>query len=605
MNHSNDALFHLTMLGVAFIALDGHCLKINDTMYEIFGYNHEEISHNDFLSLILPDNPKESMNEFVQLLEGKTNHFTSKKRYIHKMGNTLWVSRKISIVRTKTNEPQHFIVQIQDITEHKRAEIDLAESEAFSRNLLDQALVGICLTQETKIVHINLYLARLFGYPKNEFLQLEGIDLIVKEDYIELAERARKTLVKNNDTLKFNIRGIKKNQNIIYLEGNCKVITYKGKHAVLSTVYDMTYKKQTEELLIEKENRYQKLLKFLPEPIIVHGDGIILYANTAAVHLVKAKVKAELIGKSIFKFLHKDYHSKSKEIIQRIMIDGKASEFEQRSIYCVTGELIETEVSSIRIDNDEQPVILSVLRNITERKKAEEKFIQSEKLSAIGQLAAGVAHEIRNPLTSLKGFTQLLKSKFTDQEIFYFDIMQQELDRINQIVNDFMTLAKPNLHEFNNGSIVEIFKSVIAILETQAIMTNVNIKKEYTDEVPSIYCDENQLKQVFLNIIKNAIEAMPDGGDVTITIKEEVKPGKLHIQIKDQGIGIPHSLIEKLGEPFFTTKKNGTGLGLMITQRIIAAHGGTFHISSIEKKGTIVDVYLPNISQLTVCDFGC
>jgi len=352
---------------------------------------------------------------------------------------------------------------------------------------------------------------------------------------------------------------------------------------------------------VTNKKRYQNLLKFLPEPIIVHNEGIIVYVNKAAVQLVKANDDTKLVGKSIYDFLHPYDHAESKEITQQLLQEDKASDFEEILIYCVKRELIEIEVSSIRIDSYDKgkPVILSVLRDITERKKAELLLVQSEKLSIIGQLAAGVAHEIRNPLTSLMGFTKILKSKSTNQDTFHFDIMQQELERINLIVNDFMALAKPSSHEFKNGNIVDILKNVISILETQAIMTNVDIKKNYMDEVPLIYCNENELKQVFLNIIKNAIEAMPYGGDVTITIKE-AKSGKLHIEIKDQGIGIPPDAINKIGEPFFTTKEKGTGLGLIVTQRIIQLHHGCFHISSNGIQGTTVDVYLPNLSQLTM-----
>ncbi len=369
------------------------------------------------------------------------------------------------------------------------------------------------------------------------------------------------------------------------------------------------FKKSDERLYQMKESkkgvtnkkRYQNLLKFLPEPIIVHNEGIIVYVNKAAVQLVKANDDTKLVGKSIYDFLHPYDHAESKEITQQLLQEDKASDFEEILIYCVKRELIEIEVSSIRIDSYDKgkPVILSVLRDITERKKAELLLVQSEKLSIIGQLAAGVAHEIRNPLTSLMGFTKILKSKSTNQDTFHFDIMQQELERINLIVNDFMALAKPSSHEFKNGNIVDILKNVISILETQAIMTNVDIKKNYMDEVPLIYCNENELKQVFLNIIKNAIEAMPYGGDVTITIKE-AKSGKLHIEIKDQGIGIPPDAINKIGEPFFTTKEKGTGLGLIVTQRIIQLHHGCFHISSNGIQGTTVDVYLPNLSQLTM-----
>lgn len=472
----------------------------------------------------------------------------------------------------------------------------------FQHSKLGIAFIGI----DGRYLKINDTMCDLFGYSHEELLHSSFQNLIHPDDLKESADEFVHLLEGNTEQFTNEIRYIHKMGNVISASRTVSIVRDETNEPQFSIVqiHDITErnKKKAEELLLEKSEKYKRLLKYLPEPILIHREGIILYANKAAVKLVKAKTHAELIQKSIFDFLHPENHAEATKIIQQVMQDDEASEFKLRSFYCFTGEFIETEVSSIRIDNaNDKPDILSVLRDITERKQAEETLIRSEKLSVIGQLAAGVAHEIRNPLTSLMGFTKILKSKSTDQETLYFDIMQQELERINLIVNEFMTLAKPNIHEFNNGSLVEVFQSVISILETQAIMTNVNIKKDYSDDVPSIYCDENQLKQVFLNIIKNAIEAMPDGGDVTITIRE-VKSGKLHIQIKDQGVGIPHTLIDKIGQPFFTSKENGTGLGLIITQRIIEAHHGTFHISNNEKKGTTVDVFLPNFSQLTISD---
>lgn len=143
MNHSDDFLFQHSKLGIAFIGLDGHCLKTNDTLCNLLGYSHEEILHSNFQNLIHPDVLKESVDEIVQLLEGNTEHLTSEQRYIHKMGNMIWVSQTVSMVRSETNEPQFFIVQIHDITDRMSAEGDLAEAETFSHNLFEQALVSI------------------------------------------------------------------------------------------------------------------------------------------------------------------------------------------------------------------------------------------------------------------------------------------------------------------------------------------------------------------------------------------------------------------------------------------------------------------------------
>jgi two-component system sporulation sensor kinase A len=268
------------------------------------------------------------------------------------------------------------------------------------------------------------------------------------------------------------------------------------------------------------------------------------------------------------------------------------SQFKEIKMICCDGQTIEAEFSSIRIHHYMgKTVMLTVLRDITDRKQAEEMMIRSEKLSIIGQLAAGLAHEIRNPLTSLKGFTQLLKSRSKDDS-FYFDTMLTELERINLIVNDFMTLAKPQLSHFGYGNVHGMLEHVISVLSHQAILMNVDLISRVSTELPDIYCDENQLKQVFINLIKNAIEAMPQGGNVVITA-ERLNPDTICVKIKDQGEGIPDTIVHKLGEPFLTTKTNGTGLGLMISYRIMEHHRGSLKICSKEKLGTTVKLLLP------------
>jgi two-component system sporulation sensor kinase A len=170
--------------------------------------------------------------------------------------------------------------------------------------------------------------------------------------------------------------------------------------------------------------------------------------------------------------------------------------------------------------------------------------------------------------------------------------MLTELERINLIVNDFMTLAKPQLSQFGYGNVNGMLEHVISVLSHQAILMNVNLISRVSAELPDIYCDENQLKQVFINLIKNAIEAMPQGGNVVITA-ERINPDTICVKIKDQGEGIPDTIVHKLGEPFLTTKTNGTGLGLMISYRIMEHHRGSLKICSKEKQGTTVKLLLP------------
>lgn len=237
--------------------------------------------------------------------------------------------------------------------------------------------------------------------------------------------------------------------------------------------------------------------------------------------------------------------------------------------------------------------LTGTLIDITERKLSEQYLIRSEKLSVVGQLAAGVAHEIRNPLTALKGFTQLLHQN-ADENRKYFEIMLTELERINYIVGEFMVLSKPhNQQQLQDHDIHVILMSIIPILESQAILHNVIIRVDPVQDLPRVKCDANQIKQVLINLMKNAIEAMPDGGTVTVRFENDLLSGELVMYIEDQGEGMPPELLERLGEPFLTTKEKGTGLGLMVCFKIIQAHGGSLSFGSTPGQGTSVKLVLP------------
>lgn len=227
--------------------------------------------------------------------------------------------------------------------------------------------------------------------------------------------------------------------------------------------------------------------------------------------------------------------------------------------------------------------------------KVHEELRQKEKLAVIGQMAAAIGHEIRNPLSSLKGFTQLQQERYPNTNDFY-PIMIQEIDRINSIVNDLMTLGKPKEIKFSKASIEEIIAYTLSITQQQAERQGVSVETVMAGPLPPIECDGKQLKQVFINLIKNAIESMQDGGNLKIKVKNFAMQ-KMIFSIEDEGSGIEDKDILNLGEPFFTTKKNGTGLGLMVTNQIIKDHKGTLKIESILGEGTKVEVILPIVQK--------
>ena len=257
------------------------------------------------------------------------------------------------------------------------------------------------------------------------------------------------------------------------------------------------------------------------------------------------------------------------------------------------GELIDLSVtiSPIRDENGKVIAIASISRNITSRKHTEELIRRTEKLSVVGQLAAGVAHEVRNPLTTLRGFVQLNKQNGTISPA-HLDIMLRELDQINMIVSEFLVFAKPQANRYKPLQLEAILNDTIILLDSEARLNDVQLELHTEENVPSIIGEANQLKQVFVNVLKNSIEAMDKGGSIIIQISSG-QDRTVIIRFIDDGCGISEEDLRRLGEPFFTRKETGTGLGLMVSQTIIANHKGTIVYRSQLGEGTCVEITLP------------
>jgi signal transduction histidine kinase len=236
--------------------------------------------------------------------------------------------------------------------------------------------------------------------------------------------------------------------------------------------------------------------------------------------------------------------------------------------------------------------IIGTAVDLTKLKEMEAQIRENEKLGVLGELAAGIAHEVRNPLTTLKGFLQLIKADRNLYDPSFIELMLTEVDRIEMITDEFMSVARPHAHLFKRENIVETLQFVVQFMQPQALLKGVDIHLKSNGTLPTLICEKNQLKQVFINLIKNAIEAMPKGGNIYIEIKQS-SLSFIEILIRDEGIGIPEEVVEKLGQPFFTLKDGGNGLGLMMCRKIIDAHQGSMEIVSKIGIGTTFIVRLP------------
>ncbi len=236
------------------------------------------------------------------------------------------------------------------------------------------------------------------------------------------------------------------------------------------------------------------------------------------------------------------------------------------------------------------------LKDISNLRSLETQLQRQERLITIGQIAAGTAHEIRNPLTSIKGFLQILNQRLDSQgmvrEKGYTEVMLKELERINHLVSELLLLGKDKEVQYRPLQVVEVLREILPIIETQAHMHHVSVRLEIKPHLPLVRADSELLKQVFLNIAKNGIEAMEGEGQLTISQRLDEEANMLIVSISDTGPGIPAYVMDRIFDPFFTTKENGTGLGLAVCQKIMHDMGGALTFST-KGYGTTFYIHLP------------
>lgn len=358
---------------------------------------------------------------------------------------------------------------------------------------------------------------------------------------------------------------------------------------------DITALKTTEVHLKETLKEVSDIKFALDQSAIVaftDEKGIITNVNDKFCEISKYS-REELIGQN-HSLLNSGFHSKEFfNELWRTIGRGEVwkGEIRNHSKYG-TPYWVDTTIVPFLNENGKPYQYLAIRNDITEKKKTEEILHRQDKLAMAGQLAAGVAHEIRNPLTSMRGYTEFLQMDETDKErLEFFDIILDEIDRVNNIVEDFMMLTKPKYVLLEERDLIPILKNVLLLFEFEAKKRNIDIHFEYSHETIMIDCDEDRLKQVFINFIKNGIEALPDGGDIKVLVR--LKKNNVEILIQDTGIGIPPEKLKKIGEPFYTTKKKGNGLGLMVSFQIIESHNGKVNVESELNKGTTFHIVLP------------
>ena len=322
--------------------------------------------------------------------------------------------------------------------------------------------------------------------------------------------------------------------------------------------------------------------------VSVDESGIITTINQMASQIIGVD-ESRVEGQHISDVLKSDDFN-----IQELLTNDEPIVEREVICYC-SSRNIPLSVSSSQLKNETGKVMgaVIIIRDMREIKELQEKVRRAERLASLGRLAAGIAHEIRNPLSSIRGFAHYFQGKFDPEtkDVKYAKAMVGEIDRLNRIIEALLDFARPAAPELQPCSIEDVLDHVLQLVQTDVNAKEVKVVTDIEDDIPNVMLDRDQMIQAFLNILLNAVNAVDKGGEISVSIYMEMDT--LQIGVSDTGSGIPSEDIPRVFDPFFTTKKGGTGLGLAIVHRIIENHDGEIGVDSKAGEGTTFTIRLP------------
>jgi len=583
-------LFDNSPDAILMMDTNDRAMQANMAFEGLFGYSNEEVKGRSLVDLIVPEeDTQEAFDSLHRILGGAV---VRKERVRRRKDGSLVNVSVLAYPICSNGKLVGAYGVYSDITERKRQEQALADELTRRRLLIDQSLDGIVvLDVDAGVVEANPRFAEMLGYTLEEVRQLHTWDWdksFPPEKILEMGRNA------DDNGFHLETKHTRKDGCIIDVDISVNAAMCAGQKLIFCVCRDVTERKKMEEALKVAAEEWSRTFDSISDAVSIHDrDFRILRANKAFADLFRKSLN-EIIGIHCYE-LHKGKKPRSGCPHQHTLTTGKpaAAEFYESHL----GKYLLESTSPIFNDQREAFGTVHITRDITEQKRQNERLMMTDRLASLGELAAGTAHELNNPLTSIIGFSQLLMEREVPDDIREdLKLINTEAQRAANVTKNLLTFARKQAPVKQRSHMNSIIEDVLKLRAYEHKANSILVERQFDPDLPEVMVDYFQMQQLFLNIIINAEYFMVKAhnkGMLTIATKKH--DDTVVISFADDGPGIPPENLRRIFDPFFTTKEagKGTGLGLSICHGIVTEHGGQIYAVNQPDRGATIVVELP------------
>lgn len=487
---------------------------------------------------------------------------------------------------------------LKTVHELSALETQRRQSDELSQALFDYSMIGLYITQDGKFQLFSPEFEKAMGYNRNDLLGVEALSFVLSEDRYTV-EQNRMKMLEGECSSPYEYRIVTKNGEVRWFLETVTSVRYGGKRSILGNTIDITERKLAEATLRESEEKLRLIFESVPEGIsICDLEGRILDINQGAIYMQGCNSKEELIGRNGIELIAKSDHVVTIKEISEMLEKGSSGITHCTSMRKDGSEYPAAWSAAVLRDYASQPIGFVVIAiDTTEQQKMQQQLMIADRLASMGQLVAGIAHEINNPLTGVVGFSELvLKNHLADDVREDLEIVNKEAKRAAGVIRELLTFVRNQKTDKVPEDISILVQEVLQLRSYHQSVNNIEVETQFMSDLPQVIVNAPQMKQVFMNLVINAEQAMIEAnGRGKLKVATENSGPMVRISFSDDGLGISDVNMKKLFSPFFTTKDvgQGTGLGLVVCQGIVTEHGGRIYARSKLGKGASFFVELP------------